>query len=78
MRWSHAIHGGEALREDPRGPGCEKLSAADIAPIPSSSYPTPARRPANSRLDCSAFEQAFAVHRPHWRAQLAAHFASRG
>ena len=55
-----------------------KLSAADIAPIPSSSYPTPARRPANSRLDCSAFEQAFAVHRPHWRAQLAAHFASRG
>ena len=26
----------------------------------------------------SAFEQAFAVHRPHWRAQLAAHFASRG
>lgn len=54
-----------------------KLGAGDIAPIPSSGYPTPARRPANSRLCCTAFEQTFAVHRPHWRAQLAAHFASR-
>lgn len=41
-----------------------------ITDIPSAAYPTPARRPLNSRLDCSAFEQTFGVTRPDWRAGL--------
>lgn len=41
-----------------------------ISDIPTSAYPTPARRPANSRLDCSAFETAFGLARPDWRKGL--------
>jgi dTDP-4-dehydrorhamnose reductase len=41
-----------------------------INDIPSSAYPTPARRPHNSRLDCSGFEAAFGIGRPDWRAGL--------
>jgi dTDP-4-dehydrorhamnose reductase len=44
--------------------------ACQITDIPSSAYPTPAKRPLNSRLDCSAFETAFGVPRPDWRAGL--------
>jgi dTDP-4-dehydrorhamnose reductase len=44
--------------------------AARVNPIPTSAYPTPARRPANSRLDCSSLEAAFGVMRPDWRAGL--------
>lgn len=43
-----------------------------INDIPTNAYPTPARRPANSRLDCSAFAAAFGVPRPDWRAGLSA------
>lgn len=39
---------------------------AEIAPIPSSEYATPARRPGNSRLDSSLFEQRFGYHAPTW------------
>lgn len=41
-----------------------------INDIPSSAYPTPARRPANSRLDCTTFTRDFGVARPDWRAAL--------
>lgn len=40
-----------------------------IEDIPSSAYPTPARRPLNSRLDCSAL-RAFGLSRPDWRVGL--------
>lgn len=43
-----------------------------IADIPTSAYPTPARRPANSRLDCSTLLHDFAIARPDWRAPLPA------
>lgn len=46
--------------------------ACRINDIPTSGYPTPARRPLNSRLDCSAFEKAFGIPRPDWREGLAA------
>lgn len=45
--------------------------SCDIDDIPSSAYPTPARRPLNSRLDCSATEAVFGIARPDWRADLA-------
>lgn len=40
--------------------------------IPSSAYPTPAARPANSRMDCSGLETDFGISRPDWRDSLAA------
>lgn len=42
-----------------------------IAEIPSSDYPTPAARPANSRLDCTGFPETFGLPRPDWRDHLA-------
>lgn len=43
-----------------------------VEDIPSSGYPTPAKRPLNSRLDCTATEVAFGIVRPDWRAGLTA------
>jgi len=42
------------------------LSADDIAPIATDDYPLPARRPANSRLDCSKLCETFDLHLPDW------------
>jgi len=39
--------------------------------ITSADYPTPAPRPANSRLDCHSFTEDFGIDRPDWRAGLA-------
>lgn len=41
--------------------------AVSITPIQTSDYPTPAKRPLNSRMDCSATERAFGIPRPNWR-----------
>lgn len=41
--------------------------ARSLVAIPSSAYPTPARRPVNSRLDCSALERRFGLALPDWR-----------
>jgi len=41
--------------------------ACRIEGIPSADYPTPARRPANSRLDCTATRDEFGLDRPDWR-----------
>lgn len=41
-----------------------------VEEIPTSAWPTPARRPLNSRLDCSATEAAFGLSRPDWRTHL--------
>jgi dTDP-4-dehydrorhamnose reductase len=41
-----------------------------IEPIPTSGYPTPARRPANSRLDCAKIVATFGVVRRPWEAAL--------
>lgn len=40
---------------------------AEADPIPTSAYPTPAARPANSRLDCGKLERAFAIRLPDWQ-----------
>lgn len=41
-----------------------------VTEIASAAYPTPARRPANSRLDCSTTKTVFDVSRPDWRVSL--------
>jgi dTDP-4-dehydrorhamnose reductase len=38
-----------------------------VEPIRSEEYPTPARRPADSRLDCRKLTETFGVTLPHWR-----------
>lgn len=45
--------------------------SCEVVDIPTSDYPTPARRPLNSRLDCRATETVFGIARPDWRAGLA-------
>lgn len=42
-----------------------------LVPINTVDYPTPARRPANSVLDCTRIEQELGVIRPFWRDSLA-------
>lgn len=44
----------------------------EVADIATADYPTPARRPANSRLDCARIRRDFGISRPDWREGLAA------
>lgn len=41
-----------------------------VTPISTADYPTPARRPANSVLDCSRFQRAFELTPRAWRDEL--------
>jgi dTDP-4-dehydrorhamnose reductase len=43
---------------------------ARVNPIPTAQFPTPAKRPLNSRLDCGSLERDFGIARPDWRAGL--------
>lgn len=51
------------------------FSGAGLSPevvgIPTSDFPTPATRPANSRMNNSAVTEIFGIARPDWRAGLA-------
>ncbi len=47
------------------------LQVRDVIPIPSEAYPSPARRPKNSRLDCSLARQVLGIAPPTWQAELA-------
>ncbi|MDH4558253.1 dTDP-4-dehydrorhamnose reductase [Pseudomonas sp. BN417] len=55
---------GEQLRAE--GKPCARL-----LPIPSSDYPTPAKRPLNSRMDGSKLARDWQVTLPDWRSALA-------
>ena len=48
-----------------RGQGT-KLAVETVEAIPTSAYPTPARRPLNSRLDTSKLTERFGLELPHW------------
>jgi dTDP-4-dehydrorhamnose reductase len=41
-----------------------------LTPIATRDYPTPARRPLNSTLDCGKIARRFAIGQPDWRAAL--------
>lgn len=44
-----------------------RVMADAVQGIPASAYPTPAARPANSRLDCGKLETALGITLPDWR-----------
>jgi len=44
---------------------------ATLLPIATSDYPTPARRPHNSRLNCDKLYRTFGVRLPQWQESLA-------
>lgn len=44
-----------------------KVSPSDLREIPTESYPLPASRPKNSRLDTNKFASRFNAHLPDWR-----------
>lgn len=54
----------EAARHGAKVPG-------SVQPIATAEYPTPARRPANSRLDCARLEASFGIRLPRWRDSVA-------
>ena len=43
------------------------LKAQAIDAVPTSAFPTPARRPLNSRLDCARVQAAFELRLPPWQ-----------
>jgi dTDP-4-dehydrorhamnose reductase len=43
-----------------------------LTPITTAEYPTPARRPANSRLDCAKLRRMHGIQLPSWTASLPA------
>jgi dTDP-4-dehydrorhamnose reductase len=43
------------------------LKATDVKPVASSAFPTPAKRPNNSRLDTSKLQAAFGLNLPPWQ-----------
>jgi dTDP-4-dehydrorhamnose reductase len=44
--------------------------AVTVTDITTADHPTPAARPANSRLDCTSLSDAFGITRPDWQAAL--------
>ncbi|PTM41700.1 dTDP-4-dehydrorhamnose reductase [Bosea sp. 124] len=59
----------EAVFADAVAGGCQPVNVRRIA---TADYPTPARRPANSRLDGRKLASAHGISLPQWRGSLAA------
>ena len=62
---AYACHVIEAARQ-----AGKPVKATAIHPIATADYPTPARRPANSRLDTGKLRQTFGLTLPDWRQGL--------
>ena len=45
---------------------CQAGKPVAVTPIPTTDYPTPAQRPLNSRMDCTATKKVFGIERPDW------------
>lgn len=48
----------------------EVLAVGTITPITTAEYPLPAKRPANSRLDCTKLRLDYGVAQPDWQSAL--------
>jgi dTDP-4-dehydrorhamnose reductase len=85
LTMARAFHAGKGTTGTYHFSGAPDVSWADFAreifaqadltcavtDIPTSAYPTPARRPGNSRMDCTGLTRDFGIERPDWRASLA-------
>jgi dTDP-4-dehydrorhamnose reductase len=76
----HCVAGGETnwhayacfVLEQARALGWTlKAGAEQVAPIATAGYPTPARRPLNSRLSTAKLQSAFGLQLPHWQVHVA-------
>ncbi len=47
------------------------IKATEVAPVPTSAFPTPARRPHNSRLNTQKLQATFGLTLPHWQQGVA-------
>lgn len=48
-----------------------ELKAAEVVPVPTSAFPSPARRPHNSRLNATRLQTTFGLVLPHWQQGVA-------
>jgi dTDP-4-dehydrorhamnose reductase len=48
-----------------------KVAQDAIKPVPTSAFPTPAKRPHNSRMDTAKLQQTFGLYPPDWRTGVA-------
>jgi dTDP-4-dehydrorhamnose reductase len=48
-----------------------QLKASEVAPVPTSAFPTPAVRPHNSRLNTHKLQATFGLTLPHWQQGVA-------
>jgi dTDP-4-dehydrorhamnose reductase len=48
-----------------------EIKAKEVAPVPTSAFPTPAVRPHNSRLNTGKLQATFGLQLPHWQAGVA-------
>jgi len=48
----------------------DNFVVTELQAIPTSAYPTPAKRPANSILDCTKIKQTFGIEPVHWEEGL--------
>ena len=79
-RGDHAVAAGQTTWHDyaryvidhARRAGVPLKTPADgIAPVPTSAFPTPARRPGNSRLSTAKLQAAFELVLPDWQQGVA-------
>lgn len=57
----------EAIVVGAQALGMTGIVARSVIPISTADYPTPARRPANSRLDCSLIRDRYGLVLPAWQ-----------
>ncbi len=60
----------QAIIDQARPLSAASIKTSAIHAIATAEYPTPAKRPANSRLDCSQLSQHFGLTLPHWQDTL--------
>ena len=76
----HCVAGGETtwhayakyvIAQAQQAQSAIKFKATEIAPVPTSAFPTPAARPRNSRLDTRKLQTTFGLRLPDWQQGVA-------
>ena len=76
----HCVAGGETtwhayakyvIAQAQQAQSAIKFKATEIAPVPTSAFPTPAARPRNSRLDTRKLQTTFSLRLPDWQQGVA-------